>query len=281
MSHRQHQHDPNLKAQSLLSENGSQVQTQDPVLLALLAKRSSQRHSSHQHHSERTKRGDRTGGMNRSPPMHDKKTEEKMREALQPRLQQPAHFSSDHTRPGPGSKPRALFKPRSSHVHEVNLPQAEQVHPVKVSIPSGRDIQREQNFNTSALNPVKKPQGDRERVVSSTLPHSHSPQQEKKYAHHMVKSWVKQQKLRFVYAHIFTVIFFLCLERVLKTLTCPVATKIVVPPRLLFLKTKLLTSSSQPGLITHLLYSTIHSLPPLLHLFPINFLHLMHTSIAI
>ena len=208
MSQRQHQHDPLPKAQSLLSENGSQVQTQDPVLLALLARRSSQRHSSHQHHSERMRREDRTGGGRSPPTMHDKKAEDtiRMRDTFQPhpsRLQQPAHPSSDQTRPGPGSKPRALFKPRSSHVHEVNLPQAEQVHSMKVPMPSGREapgIQREQNFNTSAMNPVKKPHGDRERVVSSTLPHSHSPQQEKKYAHHMLKSWVKQQKRRFVHA---------------------------------------------------------------------------------
>ena len=208
MSHRQHQHDHRPKAQSMLSENGSQVQTQDPILLALLAKkRSSQRHASHQPHGEGARRGDRTGGgMSRNPPsMPDKKAEDKirMRETLHhpSHLQQPAHPSSDYTQPRPGSKPRALFKPRSSQVQEVNLPQAEQMHPLKVSMPSGREAggtQREQSFNSSAKNPVKKPHGDRERVVSSTLPHSHSPQQEKKYAHHMVKSWIKQQKRRCV-----------------------------------------------------------------------------------
>ena len=180
----------------------------NPILLALLAKkRSSQRHASHQPHGEGARRGDRTGGgMSRNPPsMPDKKAEDKIRtrETLHhpSHLQQPAHLSSDYTQPRPGSKPRALFKPRSSQVQEVNLPQAEQVHPLKVSMPSGREAggtQREQSFNSSAKNPVKKPHGDRERVVSSTLPHSHSPQQEKKYAHHMVKSWIKQQKRRCV-----------------------------------------------------------------------------------
>ena len=216
----QHQSSTEMKPQSRVSQMDprSQIQTQDPVLLALMAKRQSHRHKPRQHSSvqakvlgsgegqrnegrERQGGGIVSGGMQPTPSggvgMLDRSADSlRPIEITQPPPHPPA---PSYTITNNAAKPKALFKPRSSHAQEANLRKVPSFNTSSGRGETGEEIRSQsdrssQDFGSSGTkHAVTSTSGH-----SATLSHSSSPQLEKKFAHHMVKSWVKQQKRRCV-----------------------------------------------------------------------------------